>query len=163
MVRVSHRNSGAQQKYRVGDELKSYAQIVTTLMPTRSHLTEFDVARSIERLPLDISVFMGNSLIVRLADMLTNPLGIETYSNRGASGIDGLVASANGVHRDKGKSMVLYLGDTSLLYDLNSLSLFSRTQVPCVIVVTNNDGGRYLICCLCRKTKKYAVIKCLMA
>ncbi|USE01362.1 2-succinyl-5-enolpyruvyl-6-hydroxy-3-cyclohexene-1-carboxylic-acid synthase [Vibrio sp. SCSIO 43133] len=124
-----------------GDELKSYAQLVTTLMPTRSHLTEFDVARSIERLPLDISVFMGNSLIVRLADMLTNPLGIETYSNRGASGIDGLVASANGVHRDKGKSMVLYLGDTSLLYDLNSLSLFSRTQAPCVIVVTNNDGG----------------------
>ncbi|OIN28621.1 2-succinyl-5-enolpyruvyl-6-hydroxy-3-cyclohexene-1-carboxylic-acid synthase [Vibrio barjaei] len=124
-----------------GDELKSYAQLVTTLMPTRSHLTEFDVARSIERLPLDISLFLGNSLIVRLADMLTNPLGIETYSNRGASGIDGLVASANGVHRDKGKSTVLYLGDTSLLYDLNSLSLFSRTEAPCVVVVTNNNGG----------------------
>ncbi len=124
-----------------GDELKSWSGLVPKLAPTRSHLTEFDVACSIERLPNDINLFLGNSLIVRLVDMLANPKGIETYSNRGASGIDGLVASASGVHRDKGRSTVLYLGDTSLLYDLNSLSLFTHTQAPCVIVVTNNDGG----------------------
>jgi len=37
--------------------------------------------------------------------------------------------------------MLCLLGDTSLLYDLNSLALFSNPTYPSVIVVLNNDGG----------------------
>ncbi|GMQ45843.1 2-succinyl-5-enolpyruvyl-6-hydroxy-3-cyclohexene-1-carboxylic-acid synthase [Vibrio sp. 10N] len=123
------------------DELIGASQAVVDKLPCLPHVTEFDVAASIERLPVNVDLFIGNSLIVRLVDMLTSVPCVETYSNRGASGIDGLVATAAGVQSGNGHSLVLYIGDTSLLYDLNSLALFTRTTQPCVIVVTNNDGG----------------------
>lgn len=123
------------------DELVYASNAVKSKLPQLTHLTEFDVAASIEVLPNDIDLFIGNSLIVRLVDMLASVPMIETYSNRGASGIDGLVATSAGVQSGSGRPLVLYVGDTSLLYDLNSLALFSQTTQPCVIVVTNNDGG----------------------
>lgn len=96
-------------------------------------------------------VFIGNSLIVRLIDMLGDWAPRETYSNRGASGIDGLVATAAGVQRSRQRPMLIMLGDTSLLHDLNSLALLSSSQssvnegskgdLPVVLIVTNNDGG----------------------
>ncbi|WP_029813202.1 thiamine pyrophosphate-dependent enzyme, partial [Vibrio parahaemolyticus] len=43
--------------------------------------------------------------------------------------------------RSGGKPLLMYIGDTSALYDLNSLALFSRNDLPSVLVVTNNDGG----------------------
>ncbi len=99
----------------------------------------------------DSDVFIGNSLIVRLMDMLGEWPPRETYSNRGASGIDGLVATAAGVQRFRNRPMLIMLGDTSLLHDLNSLALLdssrsntsdaSQNDLPVVLVVTNNDGG----------------------
>lgn len=104
-------------------------------------LTEVAVALDLsQRAPL-VPVFIGNSLIVRLTDMLSRLDGREVYSNRGASGIDGLVASAAGVQRALNQPLLLLLGDTSLLYDLNSLGLLREPSQPIVILVTNNDGG----------------------
>ena len=104
-------------------------------------LTEVAVALDLsQRAPL-VPLFIGNSLIVRLTDMLSRLDGREVYSNRGASGIDGLVASAVGVQRALNQPLMILLGDTSLLYDLNSLALLRQTSQPVAIVVTNNDGG----------------------
>lgn len=124
-----------------GNALTQWSQKVIDCLPQRDCLSEFDIAQTLNELPADTNLFLGNSLIVRLADMISNASGINTFSNRGASGIDGLVATASGVQRGNQRSTVLYLGDTSLLYDLNSLALFTHTQAPCVIVVANNDGG----------------------
>ncbi|MCL9776129.1 2-succinyl-5-enolpyruvyl-6-hydroxy-3-cyclohexene-1-carboxylic-acid synthase [Vibrio methylphosphonaticus] len=124
-----------------GDELKRFAIATKALSVPAETISEFDVAKSMQVLPKGIPVFLGNSLIVRLVDMLSSINGHRTYSNRGASGIDGLVATASGVARAEDLPIVMYLGDTSLLYDLNSLALFSRATKPHVIVVTNNDGG----------------------
>lgn len=88
-----------------------------------------------------VSLFIGNSLIVRLLDMFARLPNIPVFSNRGASGIDGLLATAAGVQQGQQQAMVCLLGDTSLLYDLNSLALFSKPTHPSVIVVLNNDGG----------------------
>ncbi|OAN13829.1 2-succinyl-5-enolpyruvyl-6-hydroxy-3-cyclohexene-1-carboxylic-acid synthase [Photobacterium jeanii] len=90
--------------------------------------------------------FLGNSLIVRLLDMCGTMPNAVTFSNRGASGIDGLIATAAGVQRGRqqenyAQAMICLLGDTSLLYDLNSLALLRQTQAPMVVIVTNNDGG----------------------
>ncbi|WP_234494274.1 2-succinyl-5-enolpyruvyl-6-hydroxy-3-cyclohexene-1-carboxylic-acid synthase [Vibrio maritimus] len=123
------------------DRLSLASHCVLENVPQRPHITEFDVARTIEQLPQDTALFIGNSLIVRLVDMVTGVPSIETFTNRGASGIDGLVATAAGVQRGIQGPLVLYIGDTSLLYDLNSLALFSNVSTPSVIVVTNNDGG----------------------
>ena len=118
-------------------------QAVTEHVQACSDLNEVTLATTLDKLPAQTNVFLGNSLFVRLVDMF-GCVQNEGYSNRGASGIDGLVATAAGMARATDKPSVLYIGDTSLLYDLNSLALFSQqtTQVePSVIVVTNNDGG----------------------
>ncbi|WP_347254476.1 2-succinyl-5-enolpyruvyl-6-hydroxy-3-cyclohexene-1-carboxylic-acid synthase [Leminorella grimontii] len=95
-----------------------------------------------ELLPEGGLFWAGNSLIVRLIDALAQlPAGYPVYSNRGASGIDGLISTAAGVQRSADAPMLAVIGDISALYDLNALSLFSQTCRPAVLVVVNNDGG----------------------
>jgi 2-succinyl-5-enolpyruvyl-6-hydroxy-3-cyclohexene-1-carboxylate synthase len=103
--------------------------------------SELDVGQSVATLAPAADLFFGNSLMVRLVDMFGKVAHQNVYSNRGASGIDGLLATAAGVQQARQQPMLLILGDTSLLYDLNSLALLTRTPQPFVIVVTNNDGG----------------------
>lgn len=90
----------------------------------------------------DIDLFVGNSLSIRLLDLQTCR-NSAVFSNRGASGIDGLVATACGIHRGRERPTLILLGDSSLLHDLNSLLLARNVQSkqPLVIVVLNNDGG----------------------
>lgn len=95
-----------------------------------------------ELLPENGLFWAGNSLIVRLIDALAQlPAGYPVYSNRGASGIDGLISTAAGVQRSAEAPMLAVIGDVSALYDLNALSLFSKSRQPAVLVVVNNDGG----------------------
>lgn len=89
----------------------------------------------------DTALFLGNSLIVRLLDMCGRMPQTATFANRGASGIDGLIATAAGVQRASKQPLLSVLGDTSLLYDLNSLALLKEVEQPVVVLVTNNDGG----------------------
>lgn len=73
-------------------------------------------------LPENGQLFVGNSLIVRLIDALGQlPAGYPVYSNRGASGIDGLISTAAGVQLATGKPTLSIVGDLSALYDVNSL------------------------------------------
>ena len=103
--------------------------------------TEIGLATTLENLPADTQIVLGNSLFVRLVDMFGVIPNTRVYSNRGASGIDGLVATTAGVVRSTNRPSILYLGDTSALHDLNSLALFTDTKTPVVLVVINNDGG----------------------
>ncbi|TID28995.1 2-succinyl-5-enolpyruvyl-6-hydroxy-3-cyclohexene-1-carboxylate synthase, partial [Avibacterium paragallinarum] len=63
------------------------------------------------------------------------------YTNRGASGIDGLFATAAGLSIGSNQPLVAMLGDTSALYDLNSLALFKQVNQPTILFVINNNGG----------------------
>ncbi|NNN43463.1 MULTISPECIES: 2-succinyl-5-enolpyruvyl-6-hydroxy-3-cyclohexene-1-carboxylic-acid synthase [unclassified Vibrio] len=126
------------------NELKNYARSVTQLAQlhfSNPQLSEVALALDLSERGQLCDLFLGNSLIVRLADMFTAFTPREVFSNRGASGIDGLLATASGVQRASRKPMLTLLGDTSLLYDLNSLALVRETPQPLVIVVINNDGG----------------------
>ncbi|AHF76416.1 2-succinyl-5-enolpyruvyl-6-hydroxy-3-cyclohexene -1-carboxylate synthase [Sodalis praecaptivus] len=94
-------------------------------------------------LPAKGGVFLGNSLTVRLADALAQlPAGYPVWGNRGASGIDGLLATAAGVARATARPLLALLGDLSALYDVNSLALFRHCPAPVVILVVNNNGGQ---------------------
>ena len=106
-------------------------------------LNEASISYSLERLLFsNSSLFLGNSLIVRLADALSKlPDGYPIYTNRGASGIDGLLATAAGICVGSNQPLMAILGDTSLLYDLNSLALLSKVSQQVVIIVINNNGG----------------------
>ncbi|MDP0590054.1 MAG: thiamine pyrophosphate-dependent enzyme [Candidatus Endonucleobacter bathymodioli] len=92
-------------------------------------------------LPVDCDLFVGNSLPVRLLDAFPKSHISDVYTNRGASGIDGLVATASGCAMASGKCFVAIIGDMSFLHDLNSLALSRKVKSPFVVIVLNNDGG----------------------
>jgi 2-succinyl-5-enolpyruvyl-6-hydroxy-3-cyclohexene-1-carboxylate synthase len=68
---------------------------------------------------------------------------IRVFSNRGLSGIDGLVATAAGLSLAGGKDTHAILGDLSTLHDLSSLSLLAQQQekLRLTLWVMNNGGG----------------------
>ncbi len=126
------------------DSLKPLVASINAMIKdftAEASLTEIAVAVSAKHLPQNTNVFVGNSLFVRLLDMFATWPELEVFTNRGASGIDGLVATASGVQRSQSQPQVVFIGDTSLLYDLNSLALMRTPQAPVAIVVLNNDGG----------------------
>ncbi|BDY03000.1 2-succinyl-5-enolpyruvyl-6-hydroxy-3-cyclohexene-1-carboxylic-acid synthase [Ferrimonas sp. YFM] len=107
-------------------------------------LTELSAIRHLSQALGDqAQLFIGNSLPVRLFDTLAAPTATPPpiYTNRGASGIDGLLATATGVGRGNRRPTVLAIGDLSLLHDLNSLALVRNCDFPMVVLAINNDGG----------------------
>jgi 2-succinyl-5-enolpyruvyl-6-hydroxy-3-cyclohexene-1-carboxylate synthase len=100
-------------------------------------------ARLAELLPEAGQLFVGNSLIVRLVDAFAQlPAGYPVFSNRGASGIDGLLSTAAGVQRATARSTLAIVGDLSALYDINSLALLRQVSAPFVLLIVNNNGGQ---------------------
>ncbi|MGU5652735.1 2-succinyl-5-enolpyruvyl-6-hydroxy-3-cyclohexene-1-carboxylic-acid synthase [Aeromonas allosaccharophila] len=92
-------------------------------------------------------LFVGNSMPARLMDMLgdTGKGPSRVMTNRGASGIDGLIATAYGfaqsIEPGSDEPTTLLLGDLSALHDLNSLALLGKASRPLVVILLNNDGG----------------------
>jgi 2-succinyl-5-enolpyruvyl-6-hydroxy-3-cyclohexene-1-carboxylate synthase len=80
---------------------------------------------------------------VREMDMYAIPTGkpITIGGNRGASGIDGTVATACGFAQALNSTTTLLIGDLAFLHDLNSPALVKTLKKPLIIVVFNNDGG----------------------
>ncbi|MEL2241779.1 2-succinyl-5-enolpyruvyl-6-hydroxy-3-cyclohexene-1-carboxylic-acid synthase [Leclercia adecarboxylata] len=105
---------------------------------------EAQLAHRIHRyLPEQGQLFVGNSLVVRLIDAFSRlPAGYPVFSNRGASGIDGLISTAAGVQRASARSTLAIVGDLSALYDLNALALLRQASAPFVLMVINNNGGQ---------------------
>ncbi|MCV5857059.1 2-succinyl-5-enolpyruvyl-6-hydroxy-3-cyclohexene-1-carboxylate synthase, partial [Escherichia coli] len=67
------------------------------LSDSASAIDEIALAADINERTKNVDVFLGNSLFVRLVDMYGKLDGVEVFTNRGASGIDGLFAAASGV------------------------------------------------------------------
>lgn len=106
-------------------------------------LSEPYIARALTRLIPGRSILVaGNSMPIRDLSMFRSSFqadDIFVAANRGASGIDGTVATAAGLAESSGKLVTLLIGDLALLHDINSLALTKRR--PLIIVVLNNDGG----------------------
>lgn len=91
-------------------------------------------------LPAGTRLFSGNSLPIRQLDWFhggrSAPLHITC--NRGASGIDGNVATLLGMST-VGKPVVGLLGDLTLLHDIGTLA--EHQGLNAVLLVLDNDGG----------------------
>lgn len=110
---------------------------------TRLSRGEGFAARALVRaLPDGATLMVGNSLSVRDLDAFAAPSSklIDVLHQRGASGIDGLVAAIAGARDAATGAVALLLGDVSLRHDIASLELCAGK--PIVVVVVNNDGGR---------------------
>ena len=108
-------------------------------------LTQAGAARaSLDALPDPSALVLGNSLPIRDVDTWAPPSGklLLVTSQRGVSGIDGVVSGAAGVASAVAGPTTLLIGDVSFLHDTNGLELASRVAGPLVIVVVNNGGGR---------------------
>jgi len=88
-------------------------------------------------------LFLGNSMPVRLEDSFGRPAApdITVAANRGASGIDGNIATSVGMALAANRPVAVLLGDLTVLHDLNSFDLLRNIGTPFVLVVLNNDGG----------------------
>lgn len=129
-----------------------WALLLPRLAKQAQHLVEavtceFDEAQIANRIPGMLpemgQLFLGNGLVVRLIDALAQlPAGYPVYSNRGASGIDGLVSTAAGTGRATACPTLAVIGDLSALYDLNALALLRDMTAPFVLLIINNNGGQ---------------------
>ena len=110
----------------------------------REGLSEPLVARTISRMiPAEHGLFLANSMPLRIMDMFSDrdSVNFSVGANRGASGIDGTIASAAGFAAGLGRPVTLLIGDQACLHDLNSLSLIARSTRPLICVILNNFGG----------------------
>ncbi len=93
------------------------------------------------------NLFLGNSMPIRdFQSFFQAGAGgnsLQTFSNRGLSGIDGLIASAVGVAMGNKEPTNVILGDLSTLHDLSSFSFLSefRSELNLNLWVLNNGGG----------------------
>lgn len=107
-------------------------------------LSEPLVARTIsEEIKADSILVIGNSMPIRDIDSFATYHGaqVSIVTNRGASGIDGTIATAVGASIAMNKPVTVVLGDLALLHDLNSLAIARHVNAPFVVIVINNNGG----------------------
>lgn len=91
-------------------------------------------------LPTYTSLHLSNSMPVRFADLFGLDSSIESWCNRGTSGIDGCTSTAIGTSLVSENLNVLLTGDLSFLYDRNAF--FHNYKAKNLrIVVFNNQGG----------------------
>jgi len=107
-------------------------------------LSEPEISRLIARaaFSLNHTLFLANSMPVRDFDSSAESFGtklLPVFGNRGASGIDGNIATIAGVAMASDRSVLAVIGDLAALHDLNSLPLLLNQSVTLVIV--NNHGG----------------------
>jgi len=113
--------------------------------PDSAALQEHDIAPLLRAaLPAGAMLVIGNSSPVRDLDhdLLPDATPLTVLHQRGAAGIDGLVAGAAGVRSVVDAPLALLLGDMALLHDAGGLAAASLVRGPLAIVVVHNDGGR---------------------
>lgn len=89
------------------------------------------------------ALYLSSSMPIRDADsfMPVSKKAIQVGANRGASGIDGIIASACGFSSGCDRIVTVVIGDLAFLHDIGSLALVECNKKPVIIVLINNDGG----------------------
>ncbi|MCY4513312.1 MAG: 2-succinyl-5-enolpyruvyl-6-hydroxy-3-cyclohexene-1-carboxylic-acid synthase [Bdellovibrionales bacterium] len=95
-----------------------------------------------QALPQNSKVFLGNSLPIRVWDLVS--LNRDTHCNitgqGGVNGIDGLISRFLGECESSQENWA-FLGDLSALYDMQGLWI-SHKVPPWTLVIINNSGGQ---------------------
>ncbi|TFH62118.1 MAG: 2-succinyl-5-enolpyruvyl-6-hydroxy-3-cyclohexene-1-carboxylic-acid synthase, partial [Candidatus Zixiibacteriota bacterium] len=142
--------SGVRQK-QAGSLLKKLRDADTVVENTiqksiddDSALPDISLVRLVsQNIIANAALFLGSSMPIRDMEMYGDPQGktVNVLANRGASGIDGGVATTAGFVTGLVSPGTMIIGDLALLHDLNSLALLKHLNHPVTIIVINNDGG----------------------
>lgn len=101
------------------------------------------IKQIVAKLPEKCNIFIGNSTIPRDIDFFTrrNFKNFAIFSNRGASGIDGIISTSAGIAVKSKKPTFLLIGDLSFFYDLTFLHYLKLKRISLKIILINNNGG----------------------
>lgn len=138
----SSSEGSSSEARRVAPSEQSNADTATEPILPDPILPEPLVSRAVTRhIPADHALVLASSMPVRDVNRFGALDGtrVPVYANRGASGIDGTIATAAGLAVGRDEPVTLVIGDLAALHDLNSLTLLQ--QVPVVVVLVNNQGG----------------------
>lgn len=102
-------------------------------------LSEPAVARALAT--VDAALVVSSSMPVRDVEWFGPSSTTVVHSNRGANGIDGVIATAVGVAIGTDAPTVLLLGDVAFCHDQSSLTALAARQLALTVVVVDNDGG----------------------
>ena len=87
------------------------------------------------------SLFLSSSMPIRDVNRFALSRDCRIGSNRGASGIDGVLSSAAGWAAALQEPTLLLVGDLATIHDLGALLSLREVNPPLVIVAINNQGG----------------------
>ena len=97
--------------------------------------------RILGSIPENTQLQLGNSSVVRYAQLFDLKDSIRVFCNRGTSGIDGSTSTAIGAAFASNEQTVFITGDLSFFYDSNALW---NNYIPSsfrIIIINNNGGG----------------------
>ena len=93
-------------------------------------------------LPVGGNLVVSSSMPVRNLEWFGGDCDhLRVFANRGANGIDGVVATALGVASSGGGPTTVLIGDVALVHDLSSVAALATSGLPVTLVVCDNDGG----------------------
>jgi 2-succinyl-5-enolpyruvyl-6-hydroxy-3-cyclohexene-1-carboxylate synthase len=117
---------------------------IDDVLRERAEATEPGVIRDLTRdAPHNATFFVSSSMPIRDLEWFGHPASRHrVLSNRGANGIDGVVATALGVATvDPTAPTIAIVGDLAFLYDSSALVWAATRAVDLTIVVIDNGGG----------------------
>lgn len=119
------------------------AQILDEMDGEPGPWTGIQAARSIVRdIPPASHLVISSSMPIRDVEWFAGDCShLTVHANRGANGIDGVLATAAGVARGSGRPTFVLLGDVAAIHDASTLLSLSGQDLDLRIIVLNNDGG----------------------
>lgn len=93
--------------------------------------------------PNGANIFISNSLPIRDFDYFASKhnKNIKIFTNRGASGIDGIISTASGIALKSNQKSFLVIGDLAFYHNISTLATLKELNIPLKIVLVNNNGG----------------------
>ncbi len=156
-LKRTHTNSGTQIIAKIPKSIgtvthsidsKTLQQAIENRITTLCHnrFSEPNIIRTCTRsLPEKASIFLSNSMPIRDFNRFsqTKHSWIRSGINRGASGIDGVLATAAGWTYASQNPAILVIGDVAAAHDIGSfLQIAQRSSsIPLLVCIINNGGG----------------------
>ncbi|MGD9702525.1 MAG: 2-succinyl-5-enolpyruvyl-6-hydroxy-3-cyclohexene-1-carboxylic-acid synthase [Acidimicrobiia bacterium] len=116
---------------------------IASALSARAEPTEPAVARALtDELPRGSQLVVSSSMPVRDVEWYGSPRAdIAVHANRGANGIDGVIATAIGIALATRLPTALLIGDIAFVHDSSALVGLAARSLDLTIVVVDNDGG----------------------
>lgn len=118
---------------RVLDDIEGDSRLWSGLTATRA---------IVKRIPQGSHLVVSSSMPIRDVEWFAGDCShLYVHANRGANGIDGVIATAAGVARASGATTFALVGDVATIHDASTLLSLVGRDLDLRIVVVNNDGG----------------------